>query len=221
MNRIQKIRKRKQTKKIAVLLADDHAIVREAIRHILQSAPDIEVIGEASDGQQVIERAKELLPAVILLDLAMPLMCGTETIRHLANTVPASKVLILSGYQDAEIIRAAIDAGASGYFVKQSASQELLTAIRNIANGKAVLLKDQKKAPEPTLSQRQTQVLQLIAQGLANKQIAGALSISIKTVGIHRQSILDKLNIHETATLTRYAIARGMIPCDRPKLVAH
>jgi two-component system, NarL family, nitrate/nitrite response regulator NarL len=211
-------------KKITVLLADDHPIVREGLRSLLQTAPDIEVVAEAADGQQTIDRAKKHLPAVILLDLAMPLMPGTHAIRHLVKAVPASKVLILSTCQDAEIIHAAIEAGAAGYLAKQSACQELLTAIRQINRGQpffdphispklsATSHNGQNKTPKPALTQRETQVLELVAQGLANKQIADALSISFKTVEKHRQSILDKLNIHNIATLTRYAIAHGLAP---------
>lgn len=224
------------SRKISVLIVDDHTIVREGLKHLIRTASDIEVVGEAENGQTALREAKRLAPNVIVLDLAMPLLNGVETARKLSKDVPNSKVLVLSTYHDDHEVHMALEAGASGYLMKETASSDLLNAIRETHKGNAYfspqisrrLLRQtqnafrrssQENPSEPTLTAREREVLELIATGHANKQTADRLGISIKTVEKHRQAVMDKLNIREAATLTRYAIARGIIACNRPLLV--
>ena len=215
-------------KTITVLLVDDHAIVRAGLRALLEAAGDIQVIGEAENGRQALQETERLRPDVVLLDLAMPLLNGVEAARQIAHEVPSARVLILSSYSDAHHLRQAVEAGVAGYLMKESAGDELLEAIRETRNGGAVfspallrrlsqkLLEGPDDALGPasraaTLSRRQAEILQLIAEGYANKQIAGSLEVSVKTVEKHRQSLMSKLNIHKTANLTRYALSSGVI----------
>ncbi len=230
-------------KKITVLLADDHTILREGLRRLLQTADDIDVVGEAANGQQAVDQVKKLHPEIIVLDLAMPLMNGVETARHITNVAPETKILVLSTYSEEEEVRAATSAGAVGYLMKETASKEILTAIREIHQGHAFFsphisqrilrqtraaLRSHRALPDgrgsvaaqgSSLNDREMDILKLIAEGKANKEIANALSITVKTVERHRQSVMDKLHIRDAAGLTRFAIARGIIPCDGPKLV--
>lgn len=219
-------------KKITVLLSDDHTVVREKLRLLLETAEDIEVVGEAANGHQSVRETKRLQPDVVLLDLAMPLLNGVEAARQIAKEVPSAKVLILSAYTDQHYVQHAIEAGAAGYLMKETAANDLLQAVREIAKGNAFfsppvaksLLKQWHekflngrpvKTQAATLTSRQTEVLQLIAEGYANKQIGGLLSLSIKTVEKHRQTLMEKLNIHNTAMLTRYAISSGVVESNR------
>src|SRR6478609_7284444 len=191
-------------KKITVLLSDDHTLLRESLRLLLEAEPDIQVVGEAADGHQSVKETKRLKPDVVLQDLSMPLLNGLEAARQIAKEVPATKVLILSAYTDDAYIEHALEAGAAGYLMKETAGADLLRAIREIAGGNAFfsppvakrLLKQwQEKFPNGSpvradsirLTGRQTEILQLIAEGYATKQIAGLLSLSIKTVEKHRQ----------------------------------
>jgi len=218
--------------RIRILLVDDHSVVRGGLRSIIEAAGDMEVVGEAADGRQAIARAEKLSPDVIVLDIIMPLLNGVEATRRLVQSLPDAKVLILSTYSDEEQVQQLIEAGASGYLVKQSASGELLTAIRGIHRGgayfspalcKGVLeecrrsLKQRRiENPEATrLTSREREVLQLVAEGYANKQIAAALGLTIRTVEKHRQELMDKLNIHDAASLTRYAGSHGIIKLNR------
>jgi len=215
-------------KKITVLLCDDHTVVREGLRLLLQLENDIEVVGEAANGHRALGEAKRLLPDVVLLDIAMPLLNGLEAARQLAKEVPSARVLILSAYSDDAYIAHAIEAGAAGYLTKETVGNDLLRAIRELAKGNAFfsppvakrLLKQCRRnfldggavsATTPVLTSRQTEVLQLIAEGYAGKEIAGLLSISIKTVEKHRQDLMDTLGIHNVASLTRYALANGLV----------
>lgn len=215
-------------KPIKVLLVDDHAIVRAGLRALLEAAGDMEVAGEAENGQQAVSEAERLWPDVVLLDLAMPLLNGVGAARKIARRVPTAKVLILSSYSDAQHLREAIEAGVAGYLMKESAGDNLLESIREARDGGApfsppLLVRLSKEYWEarrdsrrpvngtPTLSRRQEEVLQLVAEGFANKQIAGLLRVSVKTVEKHRQSIMTKLSIHKTAMLTRYAVSSGMV----------
>ena len=219
-------------KTITLLLADDHAIVRQGLRRLLETAGDIQVIGEAENGRQAVLETKRLQPQVVLLDLSMPLLNGVEAARQIAEEAPRSKVLILSSYSDDQHLRQAVAAGVAGYVMKETAGENLLEAIRAAHNGTPFfsppvlkhLLKQPKKGPadaQPApavpdmLSRRQAEVLQLIAEGYGTKQIADVLSISVKTAERHRQTLMDKLHIHEIATLTRYAIANGVIDSNR------
>jgi DNA-binding NarL/FixJ family response regulator len=212
---------------ITVLLADDHMIVREGLRALLEAEGDISVVGEAETGRQAVQLTKRLRPAVVLMDIAMPLLNGLEATRRILKAAPATKVLILSAHSDDEYIRQVVLLGAAGYLIKQTSADLLSRAIREVQKGKSFfspsiahrvhglhldsadgrrLLK--KKA---ALSSREVEVLQLVAEGRANKQVAAELGISIKTVEKHRQHLMRKLDLHDTAGLTRYAIAAGII----------
>jgi len=214
-------------KKITVLLADDHMVVRQGLRALLEAEPDIRVVGEAENGRQAVQLTKRLQPQVVVLDMAMPLLNGLEATRQIMRDIPNTKVLILSSYSDDEYVQEVIEQGAIGYLVKQTAANDLLQAIRHAHQGKAFFspsiakrLVDQgreafarggPKKPRRRLTSREAEVLQLIAEGQPNKQIAAELAISIKTVEKHRQQVMNKLNIHDVAGLTRHAIAKGII----------
>jgi len=212
---------------ITVLLADDHMIVREGLRALLEAEGDIEVVGEAETGRQAIQLVKRLRPAVVLMDIAMPLLNGLEATRRILKAVPATRVLILSAHSDDEYIRQAVLLGAAGYLIKQTSADLLSRAIREVQKGNTFFSPsianrvhslyqespDQGRLPKKNgaPSSREVEVLQLIAEGKANKQVAADLGISIKTVEKHRQHLMRKLDLHDTAGLTRYAIAAGII----------
>ena len=216
-----------QMKKIAVLLVDDHAVVRQGLRALLEAEGDMKVAGEAENGREAVVLAKKTLPDVVLMDLAMPGLNGLEATRQIVRNVPSARVLVLTSYGDDDYVAQLMEAGASGYLVKQTAATDLVKAIRQVRIGNtffspsiAKRLRQQERAvgvdaqPGPRsakLTSRETEVLQLVAEGLANKQIAVELSISIKTVEKHRQQAMNKLNIHDIAGLTRYAMSRGWV----------
>ena len=215
-------------KRITILLAEDHMIVREGLRKMLEIEDDLEVVGEAQDGRQAVALAKKLCPAVVLMDIAMPLLNGLEATRQMLKALPGAKVLILSAHSNDAYVKNAIDSGAVGFLVKQTSAQDVCRAIREVQKGKTFfspsisrrlgrlnppsldrlgLLK--KKVVQ--LSSREMEVLQLIAEGKANKEMAAELGISIKTVEKHRERLMEKLDIHDTAGITRYAISAGII----------
>ena len=214
-------------KTITVLLVDDHTVVRQGLRALLSQEEDIEVVGEAENGRQALQMATKPMPDVVLMDVVMPLMNGLEGTRQMIKNIPSAKVLVLSSYSDDDYVQQLTAAGASGYLTKQTAGNDLLLAIREVHKGNAFFspaiakrLRDRcrqafsdgqplKKNVE--LTSRESEVLQLIAEGLPNKQIAGELGISIKTVEKHRQQVMNKLNIHDVAGLTRYAISKGVV----------
>jgi DNA-binding NarL/FixJ family response regulator len=213
-------------KKITVLLAEDHMIVREGFRKMLELETDLEVVGEAKDGRQAVVLAKKLRPAVVLMDIAMPLLNGLEAARQLHKELPATKVLMLSAHSDDAYVHNATEAGAVGFLLKQTSAHEVCRAIREVNSGKkffspaiAKRLDNQKttsrngrsKPSAVQLTSREMEVLQLIAEGKANKETAGELGIGIKTVEKHREHLMEKLDIHDTAGLTRYAISAGVI----------
>src|ERR1041384_477290 len=215
-------------KRITVLLAEDHMMVREGLRSLLKRDADTEVVGEAQTGRQAVTMAMKLRPAVVVMDIAMPLLTGLGATRQIHKALPDTKVLILSAHSDDSYVEQAIMAGAAGYLIKQTSSQDLSVAIREVQKGntfyspsiaKRLRNRDQKspdrlgqlKKKTNRLSARQLEVLQLIAEGQPNKQVAAELGISIKTVEKHRQGIMQKLNIHDVAGLTRYAIGAGII----------
>jgi DNA-binding NarL/FixJ family response regulator len=215
------------TKRIRVLLADDHMIVREGLRALLVAEDDIEVVGEAQTGRQAVQLTRKLHPDVVVMDIAMPLLNGLEATRQILKAVPATRVLILSAHGDDEYIRQVVMLGAAGYLIKQTSANLLSRAIREVHKGNTFFSSsvgdrvrsfyaqspDGGRAPKKkvALSPREMEVLQLIAEGKANKQIAVELGISIKTVEKHRQHLMSKLDLHDTAGLTRYAIAAGII----------
>ncbi len=201
---------------------------REGIKSLVEAHRDIKVIGEAETGRQAVEMAKKLLPDIVVMDIAMPSLNGVEATHQIIARVPSAKILILSAHSDDEYIKRAISVGASGYLIKQTSSDFLVRAIRAIHAGAKIfspavqrrLQADLKQKPGarglssrniPLLTSREAEVVQLIAEGKANKQVAEELHISIKTVEKHRQNLMNKLNIHDTAGLTRYAIAEGII----------
>jgi DNA-binding NarL/FixJ family response regulator len=216
------------TKPITVLLAEDHMIVREGLKSLLRTEAGIQVVGEAQTGRQAVELARKLRPAVIVMDIAMPLLNGLEAARQILKATPSARVIMLSAHSDDAYVEEAIALGAAGYLIKQSSLQILSKAIREAHKGNTVFssavakrIRDRdpnvqdrsgragKKVAR--LSSREAEVLQLIAEGLPNKQVAAELGISIKTVEKHRQNLMSKLNIHDVAGLTRYAIAAGII----------
>jgi len=216
-------------KAIAVVLAEDHLIVREGLRALLNSEPDIEEVGEADTGRMAVELTRKLSPAVVVMDIAMPGLNGLEATRQILQSATSAKVLILSAHSDDAYVEHVMELGASGYLVKQTAAHVLPEAIRAVSKGGTFFSPSISKRREhgknqtPAMSRakspvkpakltsREMEVLQLIAEGKANKQTADELNISIKTVEKHRQSLMEKLNIHDTAGLTRYAIAAGVI----------
>ncbi|SRR6266566_749914 len=214
--------------KITVLIADDHTIVRRGLRSLLQTEPDIEVVGEAETGRQAVQLAMALKPDVVLMDIAMPMLSGLEATRQITRQAPFSRVLILSSYNDDEYVHEVTEAGGAGYLLKQADFADVVRAIREAKKGNAffspaisqrlteryretivggVLVKKRTDL----LTSRELEVLQLIAEGEGNKQIAAELGISVKTVERHRQRLMDKLAIHDVAGLTRYAISRGLV----------
>jgi DNA-binding NarL/FixJ family response regulator len=215
-------------KKITVLLAEDHTIVREGFRRMLELEADLEIAGEAQNGRLAVALAKKLRPDVVLMDIAMPHLNGLEATRQILKAIPATRVLMLSAHNDDAYVDTAIASGAVGFLLKQSSSHEVCRAIREVHRGKTFFspaisrrlnrLHPQsldsaglrkKKAVE--LTSREMEVLQLIAEGRANKETAAELGIGIKTVEKHREHLMEKLDIHDTAGLTRYAISAGII----------
>ncbi len=215
-------------KRITVLLAEDHMIVREGFRKMLEMEDDIEIVGEAQDGRQAVALAKKFHPDVVLMDIAMPLLNGLEATRQVLKVLPATKVLILSAHSDDAYVKNATESGAVGFLLKQTSAHDVCRAIREVQKGKtffsASIARRQdrihplspdraggfKKKATP-LTSREMEILQLIAEGKANKETAGELGIGIKTVEKHREHIMQKLDIHDTAGLTRYAIGAGII----------
>jgi DNA-binding NarL/FixJ family response regulator len=215
-------------KRITVLLAEDHTIVREGFRKMLELEEDLEVVGEAQDGRQTVALAKKLRPEVVLMDIAMPLLNGLEATRQVLKVLPATKVLILSAHSDDAYVKNASESGAVGFLLKQTSAHDVCRAIREVQKGNTFFSpsisrrfdhlnpKSSNHARElkkngVQLTSREMEVLQLIAEGKANKETAAELGIGIKTVEKHREHLMQKLNIHDTAGLTRYAIGAGII----------
>lgn len=209
-------------KKIRILLADDHAMVRQGFRMILESQPDMEIVGEAGNGREAAELAESLHPDVVVMDVAMPELNGIEATRRLAASAPRTRVLALSMYKDSVYVREILRAGARGFLLKDAIDRDLLAAVRAVATGEgylspavsdAVLTDYRRHVSDPLdlLSAREREVLQLIAEGKTNKEIAGTLNLSVYTVDAHRGRIMEKLNLHSVGELVRFAVRNGLI----------
>ncbi len=202
--------------RITVLLVDDHSLVRRGFRRMLEDESDIEVVGEANDGNDAVEAAATLRPAVVVMDFALPSMNGAVATRMILKQNPQIQVLVLSMHAEASYVRTCVEAGARGYLLKNAMDLELVEAVRRIAAGERVLdprlggwpLPDSKAA---TLSTRELEVLQLIVHGKSNKEIAGVLGLSVNTISVHRANIMQALGIHNTAELVVHAIRAGLV----------
>lgn len=203
--------------KISVLLVDDHSLVRRGFRRILEDEDDMVVAGEAGDGEEAIKLARRLRPSVVLMDCALPGMNGLEATRQILESLPQTRVLMLSMHPEETWVRQALDSGASGYVLKNAMDLELADAIRRVANGETVL---DKRLSKPTglkgerdygLTARELEILQLIVDGKSNKEIATQLDLSANTVAAHRANMMDALGIHKTAELVVYAIRNGLV----------
>lgn len=210
--------------RIRVLVADDHAILREGIKSLLAEHEEIEIVGEAADGVEAVEKVRSLKPDIVLLDIGMPRMNGIEATRQITKEVPETRVLILTMHEDEEYIFPIFQAGASGYVLKRTAMSELVSAIRAVFQGHTILhpVVAQRVIDEPReetdnydgLTERELEVLTLIADGLTNQKIADQLFISVKTVQAHRANIMEKLDLHDRVDLTKYAIRKGLISLE-------
>jgi two-component system, NarL family, response regulator NreC len=207
---------------IKILLADDHTIVRQGLKLILSSHADLQVIGEAANGREVLELAEKLKPDVVLMDVAMPELNGIEATRRLHQISPRTKVLVLSMHKEAVYVREILKAGARGYILKDAIDTELISAIQSVARGdgyvspaiSGTLLSDYRQNitnPLDLLSSREREVLQLIAEGKTNKEVATRLNLSVYTVDSHRGKIMEKLNLHSTGELVRFAVKQGLV----------
>jgi DNA-binding NarL/FixJ family response regulator len=213
--------------KIRVLVVDDHTILRVGLRMMLNAQPDIEVIGEASDGNAAVSEALRLIPDVILMDIAMPDCNGIEATRQVKRLQPETRVLVLTMHENEEYLFQVLRAGASGYILKEAADTELITAIRMVSSGRfylspsaqSIMVGDylqrvhsgEERDSYSALTEREREILKLVAEGYTNNQIAERLIISPKTVDTHRTHIMDKLNLHSRAELVKYAMRRGLL----------
>jgi DNA-binding NarL/FixJ family response regulator len=213
-------------KPVRIMLADDHTLIRDAIRHLVNGAPEFELVGEATNGKECLARVVELRPDILVLDIAMPEMNGEQVTRELRHRLPDLKIVALSGYTDRQFVRAMTKAGAKAYVVKSASGRELIHALRAVASGKnylspevtgAVMTLWEDSAPSAELSaqsalgRREKEVLKLIAEGHRSAKIAAKMGITVATVEAHRRNILRKLKLHSAADLTRYALRHGMI----------
>jgi DNA-binding NarL/FixJ family response regulator len=213
--------------KIRILVVDDHAILRDGIRALLGLHDDIEIVGEASEGKEAIEKARELSPDVVVMDIAMPGMDGLEATRRITKKNPKARMLVLTQYDDKEYILSAIKAGASGYVPKRALGTDLVSAIRAIYKGDsflypsaaAALIEDYRQQaggePYDRLTAREREILKLIAEGHTSREIADMLLISLKTVLGHRTKLMEKLDLHNRTELIKYAMRKGLVSIDR------
>jgi two-component system, NarL family, response regulator NreC len=212
---------------LRILLADDHTLVRQGLRKVLEERPEWEVVAEAGDGREAVRLAEQSKPDVCVLDIAMPLLNGIEATRQIARRVPTTRILVLSMYSDEAYVAQILQAGAAGYILKDSADVDLIQAVSEVARGKSffsppiarVMLDDYVRQLADkgigdrfdSLSDREREVFQLIAEGKVNKEIAALLSISLSTVETHRARIMEKLDLHSAAEIVLYAVRRGVI----------
>ena len=207
---------------IKILLADDHALVRQGFRMILEAQPDMEIVGQAGNGREAVELASKLHPDVAVMDVAMPELNGIEATRRITNVSPRTRVLALSMHKDSMYVREILRAGARGYLLKDSGDADLVAAVRAVAKGDgyispsvsgAVLSEYRRHVTHPHdfLTSREREVLQMIAEGKTNKEIAASLNLSVYTVEAHRGRVMEKLNLHSTGELVRFALRNGLI----------
>jgi two-component system response regulator NreC len=209
-------------KRIRILLADDHAVVRQGFKMILAAQSDMEIVGEAANGREAVELAQQLSPDVVVMDVSMPELNGIEATRRLASSVPHARVVALSMHKDSVYVREILRAGARGYLLKDSGAADLVAAIRAVASGQSYLSPAVSNAvlddyrlhatnPIDLLTSREREVLQMLAEGKTNKEIAGVLNLSVYTVDAHRGRIMEKLNLHSIGELVRFAVRNGLI----------
>ncbi|HZT72637.1 MAG TPA: response regulator transcription factor [Terriglobales bacterium] len=211
---------------VRVLIADDHALVRRGFRRLLEDDPRIQVVGEAGSGLEAVEMAQNLHPHVLLLDISMPELSGLEAAEELARAAPEVKLLVLSMYSDEAYVRQALRLGAKGYLLKDAANLDLAQAVMAVAQGQTYLSPEVARIlaqafqqgrtqaaddPYERLTLREKQILQLVGQGKANKEIASLLSISPNTVAVHRANLMATLGVHGTAELVLFAVKRGLV----------
>jgi DNA-binding NarL/FixJ family response regulator len=212
--------------KLRVLIADDHQMIRDGLLRLINSEPDMEVVGEAGDGQSALLRVRELGPDVVVMDISMPGMSAARATELIRRESPGVRVIVLTGYVEKGYIRQMLRAGASGYVLKLAASEELIKAIRMVAAGETYLdsvvtgkVVDSYARQKPreisarreTLTRREEEILRLVAQGYVNKEIAAQLDISVKTVETHKSNFMEKLGLHSRAEVVRYAMSRGWL----------
>lgn len=213
-----------------IVLAEDHTILREGVRALLSSDPDLEIVAEASDGREALRLVEEIEPELLITDLSMPRMSGVEAIKAIKKRSPKTKILVLTVHKNEEYIQATLRAGVEGYLLKDSTTAELLLAVQHVLSGKryvsagisdtivAGYLEGRTPFNKPgaweTLTTREREILKLIAEGFKNKEIAEELCISVKTVEKHRFNLMEKLNLHNVQALTTYAIKRGLVAAD-------
>jgi DNA-binding NarL/FixJ family response regulator len=209
-------------KRIRILLADDHAVVRQGFKMILAAQPDMEIVGEAGNGREAVELAERLKPEVVVMDVSMPELNGIEATRRLAGSAPHTRVLALSMHKDSVYVREILRAGARGYLLKDSVADDLVSAVRAVAGGEGYIspqvsnavLDDYRRHvtnPIDLLTSREREVLQMLAEGKTNKEIAGVLNLSVYTVDAHRGRIMEKLNLHSVNELVRFAVRNGLV----------
>jgi DNA-binding NarL/FixJ family response regulator len=217
-------------RRIRVLLADDHAVLRDGIHALLEDETDIQVVGEAEDGRSAVEQARQLEPDVVIMDIGMPLLNGLEATRQIKRDNPGIQVLILTMHENPEYVAQVLSAGGSGYVLKKAAGKELVQAIRDVARGEAQfspsvartlaqlylqsLDSDAVRDPYDDLTPREREVLQLVAEGHSNQHVAEELGLSVKTVKTHRLHLMQKLDLHDRADLIRYAYQKGILSTD-------
>jgi len=217
--------------KIKVMLCDDHAILRSGLTRLLGEQEDIEVVGEAENGREAVQKVQELYPDIVLMDIGMPVMNGMEATKQIKKRNPDIKVLVLTMHDNEEYLFQVLQAGASGYVLKKAADSDLVNAIHVVARGDCFLypsaakmvvedyLEKLRSGQEPTssydtLTDREREILKLVAEGYTNREIAESLFISVKTVETHKSNIMEKLNLHKRAELVRYAIRKGILQVD-------